>query len=343
MKKLSVTQTYEKIEQNRKNYAEGNFNCIPFKDIKNIDIPGIEQKMYYLISASAGVGKSKLTRSMFIHSALSSNKKVKIFYFSLEESREKIMLSEISKKLWSKFKIRKSIRQLMSIGENAYLTDTDYQKILSVKDEVEKYMSQIEVIDDIRSADKIYKKVFEYRINNGIFENGEYIPNDPEEYVMVVVDHVGLLEVPPRSTLKVEISRLSSIYAIELRNILGCTLVFVQQQAAAVESADSVKAAKLEPSYSNLGEHKLTYQDCDIMISLFNPDRYGITEYKKYKIPKFHGRYRCIIVNKNRYGIENEHLSVLFDPVVETFKELPRSDDKSLEIIYEQLQKEAER
>lgn len=336
MRKVTVASTYAKIDQNRKNYLNGDINCIPFTTIKNLDIPGIEQQMYYLISASSGVGKSKLARSMFIHSALASGRKLKIFYFSLEESKEKIMLTEISKRLWSKFKIRKSIRQLMSIGHNAYITDTDYEKILTVKDEVEKYMTQIEVIDDIRSADKIYDTVLQYKLKNGRIENGSYIADSPEEYVLVVVDHVGLLEVPAKSTLKSEISKLSSTYAIELRNIFGCSLVFVQQQAAAVEAGDAQKVTKLEPSYSQLGEHKLTYQDCDVMISLFNPDRYGVVEYRKYKVQNFNGKYRCIIVNKNRYGIENEHLSVLFDPVVETFTELPNPSDKAaMDKIYE--------
>ena len=59
----------QKLKNNKKNHDEGYFNCIPFEGLERLErfIPGIELATYYLLTASSGVGKSKLARSLFIY------------------------------------------------------------------------------------------------------------------------------------------------------------------------------------------------------------------------------------------------------------------------------------
>jgi replicative DNA helicase len=331
---MNITTIFSKIQRNYENYRKGDYNCIPFSQLSELKIPGIEQQTYYLISASSGVGKSKFTRAMFVKSAIESNKPFTLFYFSLEESKDKIVLSEISKQLWYKYGIKKSTRELLSVGKDSALTESDLENIVKVKPDVINSLSKIHIIDNVRNADEIYNMVINYKHKVGKIVGNRYIADNPDEYVIVIVDHIGLLEVPSRSTLKQEISKLSSIYAIELRNKYKCSLVFVQQQSASLESTENIKLTKVEPSYANLGEHKLTYQDCDVMISLFNPYRYGFLEYKKYKLNILENNYRAVIINKDRYGEENVYCHTIFDAVLESFKALPPPKSKMIETIY---------
>ena len=106
---MNFNDIYSEIVQNKQNHDNGYYNCIPFIGLNRLEkyLPGIEQGTYYLITASTGVGKSKLARYLFIHNPylfLQENPdpeiKVDVLYFSLEESERKIILSEISKYLF---------------------------------------------------------------------------------------------------------------------------------------------------------------------------------------------------------------------------------------------------
>ena len=69
-------------------------------------------------------------------------------------------------------------------------------------------------------------------------------------------------------------------------------------------------------------------RDADIVLGLFSPIRFGITEYFGYDITilKDHIRFLEVIVNRN--GEMGGILPLWFDGAVCDFKELPKPDDK---------------
>ena len=92
-----------------------------------------------------------------------------------------------------------------------------------------------------------------------------YEPNDPEEYVMILIDHIGLISTQKMNgkdlTLHESISLLSSNYLIKLRNRFNYIPVVVVQQAIAGENIEHRKAGALKPSVANLGDNKLIARD----------------------------------------------------------------------------------
>ncbi len=127
--------TLQKIKNHKKNWESGNYNCIPFEGMGKIErhLPGIMRSSYTIVTANTGVGKSKLMRSMFIHHpakwAIENKKKVKIFLFSFEESGEKFELTEIGRELYSRHKIRKNTKELLSIGRFNTITQDTIKKL----------------------------------------------------------------------------------------------------------------------------------------------------------------------------------------------------------------------
>ena len=63
-----------------------------------------------------------------------------------------------------------------------------------------------------------------------------YTPDDPEEYVILLIDHCGLLNTESGMTLRDTIKKMSN-YNMELRDYYNLIPVMVQQQ--------SVKVAKV--------------------------------------------------------------------------------------------------
>jgi len=357
----SSISTYHRILNNLQERAErvnsGKINCIPFPFKRFCkEIPGIEQSMYYLLSASSKIGKSKLTDFLFLYNAVEyaynnpDKLRIKIWYFSLEMNPDEKYRQFISHMLFKKSngKIKLSPKDLKSTDSNSPLKP----EILSLlrQPEYEDYfnffINNVVYISDIRNPTGITKFCRDYASNNGTTHYKKqlvtdkdtkevkeidimdyYIQDDPDEYRIVILDHISLISPEAGKTLHESIVKLSSDYFVKLRNNFHYTIVVIQQQAAESESLDSFKHNKLKPSLANLGDCKLTARDCSVAIGLYSPYRYGIASYEGYDITKFRDKIRFIEVLANREGEGNLITPLLFEGAVDYFKELPLPSD----------------
>jgi len=345
----------KKIKENKQVRLQGGYNSIPWKNLPGLSsvIPGIQKSRYYLVTANSKVGKTQLADYLFVYEPYEfitkyqpKNIKLKIFYFSLEMSKERKLLSILSYKIFKDKGIIVSPEDLFSTFEKRILDD----KVETLLDEYDSYFKELEktvtIIDNIRNPYGIYKYMRAYAEENGhytkknikfINDNGTsetkevndtYIPNDPDEYVLVITDHISLLLPEKGQTLHEAMSKFSSDYCLHMRDKWFYTIVNIQQQAAAQEkqqytnTGDSI-LEKLKPSADGLGDNKLVGRDVDVMIGLFDPARYKIKSHEGYNIEKLGDHYRelLVLINRNGSGFCSDHL--LFHGAVNYFKELP--------------------
>lgn len=374
---MNFKDIYSKIVQNKLNHDNGYFNCIPFMGMERLEkyLPGIEQSTYYLIAAASGVGKSKLARYLFIHNPImflennpDSDIQLDILYFSLEESKEKVILAEVSKYLYTQHKLNLSIKQLSSVGRYNVLSTEDLQKVQQSEEHVNNFLKRVKIFDNVRNATGIYKTVRDFALTIGTYYDkndtpltpqevhnvkigvGEsykkvsyYKTQNPKHYVIVLIDHISLLQPETGETLWQSMSKMSSNYCLHIRDKFGFIPVVVQQLAADKERieanfsrADLVQ--KLEPSLDGLGDNKTIARDVNVALGLFAPDRYKITEHNGYDITKFRDRYRSMNIMKSRDGIANKKLPLFFNGAVDFFKELPKVDElEKMGLVYEHI------
>lgn len=363
---MNFNSIYSEIIQNKQNHESGYYNCIPFIGLNRLErfLPGIEQGTYYLITAGTGVGKSKLARYLFIHNPylfLEENPDpdivVDVIYFSLEESKKKIILSEISKYLFSKYNLNISIKQLQSRGRYNTISSDVLDKIKEAEDFINNYLEHVKIIDNIRNPTGMYKYVRDYALTIGTYYDKDgvaltpkevedvtrgqndaykkvsyYKAHNPKHYVIVMVDHYGLFENESGLTQWQTISKWSADYCLRIRDKFNFIPVGVQQQAADKErietnyKGDTIEL-KLEPSLEGLADNKTTSRDANVVLGLFDPNRYSIKEHSGYDISRFKDRYRSINLLKDRDGIANKKVPLFFNGAVDFFKELPKSDD----------------
>ena len=374
---MNFKDIYSKIVQNKLNHDNGYFNCIPFMGMERLEkyLPGIEQSTYYLIAAASGVGKSKLARYLFIHNPImflennpDSDIQLDILYFSLEESKEKVILAEVSKYLYTQHKLNLSIKQLSSVGRYNVLSTEDLQKVQQSEEHVNNFLKRVKIFDNVRNATGIYKTVRDFALTIGTYYDKNDTPLTPQEvhnvkigvgesykkvsyykkynpkhYVIVLIDHISLLQPETGETLWQSMSKMSSNYCLHIRDKFGFIPVVVQQLAADKErieanfsKADLVQ--KLEPSLDGLGDNKTIARDVNIALGLFAPDRYKITEHNGYDITRFRDRYRSMNIMKSRDGIANKKLPLFFNGAVDFFKELPKVDElEKMRLVYEHI------
>ena len=263
---MDFKSIYDKLVINKQNHDSGYYNCIPFMGMERLEmyLPGIEQSTYYLLAAASGVGKSKLARYLFIHNPIvflennpDSGIELDILYFSLEESKEKIILAEISKYLYSKYNLVISIKQLASVGRYNVISSEDLAKVKLAEAHVRKFLDRVTIYDNVRNATGIYKTVRNFAMTVGTYYDKDGKPLTPEEvvqvtggigetykkvagyklhnpkhYVIVMTDHLGLLQPESGETLWQTMGKMSSNYNLHFRDKFGFIPVVIQQLAA---------------------------------------------------------------------------------------------------------------
>lgn len=267
-------------------------------------------------------------------------------------SKEEKMLSAFSNILYVKEGLRITPTQLKSTRADNILNEEILVIIEKYRPYFDKIEEIVEFIDDIRNPTGIYKFVRNYAQSNGTQytktvdfvdnKTGEvtkkeiddyYEPNDPDEYVMVMIDHIGLISTETvggkKLSLHESIVKLSSHYLITLRNKYNYIPVVIQQQASAQESVENMKHNRLKPTLDGLGDCKLTQRDANVILGVFSPFRHEIKQYHNYDVTFFKDNIRFLEILGGREGGGGTICPLFFDGAVNFFKELPKPDNAS--------------
>ena len=366
--KTGYDKAVSSIVKNRDRILEGKLNAIPFGfDRFEQYVPGIMQGISYLITASSGVGKTQITKHLFLHSPINyminnpnAEIALKIFYFALEESEEEFYINLISNKLKLDYNLDIDPNDLLSRRKNTISEDV-LAKIHTTEEYFNKFKQWVEVVDNIYNPFGIFKYVREYARNNGkYYLDGKevdpskhsdankpafdkYVPNNPDEYVIVIVDHMGLFSYSEEDTLHSAMSKWSADYCRkQLSKHYKYVCVNVQQQMGDQEKqqftfrGDNI-INKVKPSLNGLADNKLCQRDHFVVLGLFAPDRYGVDEYEGYNINLLKDNFRSLSILKNRIGIPNKEVPLYFDGATNIFKELPKSEDMNY-TMYKQIE-----
>ena len=344
------------LEERRQRILNGEVNCIPspFKRFKD-DFAGLEQSQYVCITSFTKGGKSQLCSYTFIYQTImfsyftKATVDFKIIYFPLEETKERILQRFMSWLLFNftKGNIRVSPKDLRStvnpVDENVLdrLNQFDIQDILQYFEDhvifpsespnptgIYKYCKQY-----AEEHGTVHKKIIKIKDELGqpqekeVFES--YEQDNPNEYRLIIIDTINLIDTERGMTLKQSMDKMSEYLAKYLRNRYHYTPIVIQQQAFESEGNEAFKLGRVRPSVAGLGDSKYISRDADIVLGLFSPFRFGITEYLGYDITILKDKIRFLEVVVNRNGEMGGILPLFFDGAVCDFKELPKPDDKT--------------
>lgn len=354
MSKSLITRVINQLNQRRENIDLGNVNSIPSPFSRYTDyLVGVEQETYYIVTGYSGGAKSQFSYYYFVFEPLMflyNNRdkypdlKYTIFCLPLEETPERITQRFMSYLLFrlSNGRYLISPKNLRS-SENSKPAPKEILETLSSKeflDILNFFERSITFVLDVTPL-QFYEKVKKYCEDNGkvyykkVLKSDEfgneyeaeefdhYVPNNPKEYVIALVDHISLL---PASDIKETIISFSK-YMVSLRNRYKVSPVIVQQQSASNESLDAFKLERSRPTRANLADSKYTGRDANIIISIYNPFGHNIKSYAGYDLTELRGNARFIELLKNRDGPENVALGLLFNGACAYFRELAAKND----------------
>lgn len=345
----------EQLWVRRERIVQGKINCVPlsFPRLRRW-VPGIEKKKYTLITANQKVGKSKFCDYLavyepFFYAITYPDKlRLKVLYFTLEMSKTDKFYEFLCHLLFRLDKIRISVTDLKSTSASNPIPKEILELLSSEKYQyyINKFKETVTYIDSIRNPTGINKYCREFALNRGKFhfttskwrdEQGLeierevvdfYEPNDPEEYILIILDNYSNLSLESGMNKMQNIEKMSK-YFITQRDQFDFSIIAIQHQAQAQEGIENQKLNKMMPSSDGLADCKTTTRDINMVLGLYSPFKYGLREYEGYDITKFKNNIRFLQVVEDRdNGAGGQICPLFFDGATSTFTELPLPNDK---------------
>lgn len=364
-----IKDRVKELEELKKLREEGKFPGIPIfhKYTRFGDyMPALIKGVMYLVTAHSGVGKTQFWKDFFLFLPIQIMKaypkygiKLKFIIFLLEESKTEFIDNVISGLLWREKKIAVDPLELKSMKKTPVSREI-LNAIREIQPLIDEVLDMCELHEDIYNPYGMYKEVRNYAYSHGkvIKEEKEfthkredgtlfteknvvfkkYVPEDPNEYVFVITDHISLLQeerdgiTGKMLDLRETMEKWSFHYCRKyISKNFNYIVVNIQQQ---LQSSDQQQftgrgntiVEKLKPSSSTLADCKTTYRDHLVVLALFNPSKYNIPNYFGYDLTKLPNCFRSIIVLKNRIGRDGLEVPLYFKGSSNYFKELPRPD-----------------
>ena len=358
-----IQRVLSNAKELREKILSGKVNCIPspFKTFR-YDFPGVELGTYYLVSGGAKSSKSKITNFLFLFNSIlyaynhPELVRLKVFYALLEEKAENITGKFICYLLYilSDKRIRIDIKTFKSVDEDRILSPEilqllgtlEYQSIL-------KFFEEHVVFIPDRNPTGVYHTLEKYAEANGTIHRKKvegyekeifdyYEPNDPDEYVLCIIDHISLISCERGMDLRNSIKKLSEYLKI-VRNKYNYIPVVVQQQNSESLSLEAFKANKIRPTQKGLADSQDPGKDCDVMLGITSPFSWELKEYLKYDITKLRGYSKFLEIVLGRDGESNAILGMYFDGATGYYAPLPKYDNiPELNKVYQLIQRNQE-
>ena len=327
---------YQRIDRGREGKNIGLKTGIPKID----EYTGGIQPVYTLIFGVSGSGKSALALYSYIYRPLKDypQKNIKLCYFSLELSAELLLAKLLCLYIYEEYGKIIPYTDLMSW--NTILSDEDYNCVIQARTLLDSINSKLIIYDSALTSNFFYSKV------KGLLEeNGQFIPsadgrrtiyqkNDPEQIIIVVVDHLNLTTPIEGRSKKEEIDTISK-YAVRLRNKCDVSFFMLMQENRNSASMDRRKAELTECSSEDIADTSAPFQDCEVCIGVYYPLKFKLKNHKEFPIivddrnSQFEGlrdRYRSLQLIKNRQGKSEKAIAVNFFGEIGWWIQFPKAD-----------------
>lgn len=316
-----------------------------FPDLFKI-IPGWIKGVIHAITAGTGVGKTRFVKYAFLlHSynfCKANNIPFFCIWFALEESAENFWISIAQDLLQERYGLELTYYQY--VGMHSGFTDEHRRALEELQPELELMKKSILVYDHVSNPTGMYNTIKRFMASigtrtDGILEEDEfgnkyisfdYVYNNPETQVMVVTDHMSLIN-PEKSafgnvsTTHAAMAKFSEYCVKFIAKKYQCIVVSIHQQISDGDSTENMKMGRAEPTLDKLGVNKIIQQEYEVVFGIFNPAGVTppITNHAGYNVTRFGDHFRTIRLLKHRKGKPDRIKAVYFHGVTNKYEELP--------------------
>lgn len=323
----------------------------------NTLVGGLQYGRYDLVGGTTGSSKTAFVDNFYVLKPWMmlrearklglTKRTLKVFYWSLEIRKTHKLAKWLAWIIFQKHKILLDSKLILTmladdeqIQKNRMSTEvyTLLMKELDVLDEME---DDIFIIDDKITPKGVYSQMKQYANNNGnttstpvvdrkgnfIHNKNTYVPNNPEELVLGIADHIGLVS-PDKDAggKKSTIDTLSSFF-VSLRNQHNYSFCAVSQFNRELADVNRQRFKELTPQMEDFKDTGGPSEDAETVIALFNPIVYNMATYSNYSISRLGERFRGVSILKNRNGSAPARIGYTFLGECGVYAQLPTGEE----------------
>jgi hypothetical protein len=323
---------------------EGRNGGIPMGFDRLSQYVGIRKGLFYLVGGLTGSGKTTFVDDAFVlnpydwsisEEGRKSGIKIRFWYRSMERSTTYKFAKWVSRKIFIDQGIIIPVNKLL--GWTQRMTHDEHDLFLHYEDYMKELQESVVIYPGAENPVGIAKDLKKYALTKGTIEevdeyNKIYVPNDPNEITIVVIDHIGLLKTTKdQPTKKEAIDKMSSELQYA-RDFYGFSPVVVSQFNRSISNPMRIKNGDVEPQLEDFAESSSTQNDADVIMALFDPLRYNVPDVSGYNLDKLRDEYgnkyfRSLRVIKNTYGADDLRIGLGFFGQIGMFKELKKKKD----------------
>lgn len=283
----------------------------------------------YLIGAESGVGKTSFALWAFIYQPLkeylSGVKQERDPYwimFSLEMTQPQVYAKLVSMYIFDTFGITLRFKDIFSRGKDCLLSDEHYELL-------QQCVEFMNVLDErlIFFEGTLTPQIFEEKINEvllrfGKFEGESFIPNNPNQIVGLLIDHLSLI--PGKKEAIDAISRAT----VTIRNVTGIVSpILIAQFNRDNANMERLKGGLQEPTKNDFKDSGSPYEDSSVCLALFSPHSHKLSTYRKYDIKVLEQCLISVTLLKSRFGSSDIVVPFNFFGDITHYIEMPRPDE----------------
>ena len=242
----------------------------------NERLGGLHTKLYTLVGASSGVGKTTFVDYIFLHNYGNTH----ILYYSLELGKDIKLAQWLSLMIWENEGV--DIPPMAILGRRRILTQEELTLVNKYTPELEERMKSVVILDKLDSPQELRKAT----------------ANTPENTV-IFIDHIALVGEGNKLTID-SISK----EIVWLRNNRNIGAVVVQQFNNSMGSTyrdPNMKQEVLIPDRLDFGDSTYTFRDADLVFGGVCPAKHHFEKYGKYDLRTLKNRAVFWYLIKDRY------------------------------------------
>lgn len=265
---------FERLQQEVELGIAGRNNGIPIGFNRLNSHIGIRKSIYFLIGGLTGSGKTSLLDDAFVLNPLdwylqnrhATNIRLKIVYRSMERNRVYKFAKWVGRKIFLDHGVIIPIAKMLGWNKKDKLSSNEHDLVMLYKDYIGEISEIMDMYDGPENPVGIAKELKDLAESRGKIEqidqfNKIYIPNDPHEVVLVILDTLNLLKITKTlPTKKAAIDKMSDELRYA-RDFFGYTPVAVSQFNRDISNPIRIRNGDVEPQLEDFKESGQTQDD----------------------------------------------------------------------------------
>ena len=247
--------------------------------------------------------------------------------FNLEMTQPQLYAKLVSMYIFDNFGIQLKFKEIFSRGKDCMLSDENFELIKKCSDFIDELDKRLTCFDGTLT-EEIYVKNLNKELDRfGKWQNGIYIPKNPQQIVGVVIDHMSLIKASAGRSKKDEMDAVSRASVI-LRNTTGImSPIHVAQFNRGAGSDERLKQSMQDPNSNDFKDSGSLYEDSQVVFALHSPHKFKLSSYRKYDIKTLEQCFIAVFLLKSRFGTSDIFVPMGFYGDCSHYLELPKPDE----------------